>query len=159
MTTTAAKTENKTFAEPDETRTFERGQVDLVDIAGTQIGRLTIRAGPGPTVWEQIMTITTRIHRQPVRTSMAFATATAVLLGAPACGTEHAADRAPGSLGQATAPSPSAEVPPDVAECLREQAKAKGATLRCWELTQPDDGEPSVLAPTGRPIPLPGSNG
>jgi len=45
MTTTAAKTENKTFAEPDETRTFERGQVDLVDIAGTQIGRLTLQPG------------------------------------------------------------------------------------------------------------------
>jgi quercetin dioxygenase-like cupin family protein len=45
MTTTAAKTENKTFAEPDETRTFERGQVDLVDIAGTQIGRLTLEPG------------------------------------------------------------------------------------------------------------------
>ena len=45
MTTTAAKTENKTFAEPDETRTFERGQVDLVDIADTQIGRLTLQPG------------------------------------------------------------------------------------------------------------------
>ena len=45
MTTTAAKTETKTFAEPDETRTFERGQVDLVDIAGTQIGRLTLQPG------------------------------------------------------------------------------------------------------------------
>ena len=45
MTTTTAKTENKTFAEPDETRTFERGQVDLVDIAGTQIGRLTLQPG------------------------------------------------------------------------------------------------------------------
>jgi len=45
MTTTAAKTENKTFASPDETRTFERGQVDLVDIAGTQIGRLTLQPG------------------------------------------------------------------------------------------------------------------
>ena len=45
MTTTAAKTETKTFASPDETRTFERGQVDLVDIAGTQIGRLTLQPG------------------------------------------------------------------------------------------------------------------
>lgn len=49
MSTTTAgtenKTENKTFAEPDETRTFERGQVDLVDIAGTQIGRLTLQPG------------------------------------------------------------------------------------------------------------------
>ncbi len=45
MTTTAAKMEQKTFAEPDETRTFERGVVDLVDIAGTQIGRLTLQPG------------------------------------------------------------------------------------------------------------------
>jgi quercetin dioxygenase-like cupin family protein len=50
MTTTAAKTEKanaetKSFASPDETRTFERGQVDLVDIAGTQIGRLTLQPG------------------------------------------------------------------------------------------------------------------
>ena len=45
MTTTTARTENPTFAEPDETRTFERGQVDLVDIAGTQLGRLTLEPG------------------------------------------------------------------------------------------------------------------
>ena len=45
MTTTAARTEAKTFADPDETRTFERGHVDLVDIAGTQIGRLTLQPG------------------------------------------------------------------------------------------------------------------
>ena len=45
MTTTAAKTEQKNFASPDETRTFERGVVELVDIAGTQIGRLTLQPG------------------------------------------------------------------------------------------------------------------
>jgi hypothetical protein len=45
MPTTAATTENKSFARPDETRTFERGQVDLVDIGGTQIGRLTLHPG------------------------------------------------------------------------------------------------------------------
>ena len=45
MTTTTAGTESKTFASPDETRTFERGRVDLVDIAGTQIGRLTLQPG------------------------------------------------------------------------------------------------------------------
>jgi hypothetical protein len=45
MTTTTARTENKTFATPDETRTFELGRVDLVDIAGTQIGRLTLEPG------------------------------------------------------------------------------------------------------------------
>jgi quercetin dioxygenase-like cupin family protein len=45
MSTLTAKMEHKTFAEPDETRTFERGCVDLVDIAGTQIGRLTLQPG------------------------------------------------------------------------------------------------------------------
>ena len=45
MTTTAAKTETKSFSSPDETRTFELGQVDLLDIAGTQIGRLTLQPG------------------------------------------------------------------------------------------------------------------
>jgi hypothetical protein len=45
MTTTAAKVEHKTFATADETRTFERGLVDLVDVAGTQIGRLTLQPG------------------------------------------------------------------------------------------------------------------
>jgi hypothetical protein len=104
------------------------------------------------------MHITTRISRQLVRISVAVAMAAAVLLGASACGAEHAADRAPGSLKQAV-PSADPDLPADVEECLVNQAKAKGATLRCWELMQPDDGEPSVLAPTGRPIPLPGSNG
>ena len=45
MTTAAAKTEQKNFASPDETRTFERGVAELVDIAGTQIGRLTLQPG------------------------------------------------------------------------------------------------------------------
>ena len=45
MTTTTAKTENKTFDQPDETRTFELGKLDLVDIADTQIGRLTLQPG------------------------------------------------------------------------------------------------------------------
>jgi hypothetical protein len=45
MSTTTAGTESKTFASPDETRTFELGRVDLVDIAGTQIGRITAQPG------------------------------------------------------------------------------------------------------------------
>ena len=45
MTTTAARTEHKNFAEPDETRTFERGRVDLVRIGGSEIGRLTLEPG------------------------------------------------------------------------------------------------------------------
>ena len=37
--------EHKTFAAADETRTFERGQVDLVSIGNAEIGRLTLQPG------------------------------------------------------------------------------------------------------------------
>jgi hypothetical protein len=37
--------EQKTFASPDETRTFERGQVDLITIGGSEIGRLIFQPG------------------------------------------------------------------------------------------------------------------
>lgn len=45
MTTTAAAVEQKTFQQPDETRSFEFGKVELVSIAGTEIGRLTLQPG------------------------------------------------------------------------------------------------------------------
>ena len=45
MTTTAATAEQKTFTSPDETRTFENGIVELVDIGDSQIGRLTLQPG------------------------------------------------------------------------------------------------------------------
>ena len=37
--------EQKAFDEPDETRTFERGRVDLLNIGGSEIGRLTLEPG------------------------------------------------------------------------------------------------------------------
>ena len=37
--------ERKTFEQPDETRTFEKGSLDLVDVAGAQIGRLVLDPG------------------------------------------------------------------------------------------------------------------
>ncbi len=37
--------EHKQFAAPDETRTFERGRVDLVKIGGAEIGLLTLEPG------------------------------------------------------------------------------------------------------------------
>ena len=37
--------ERKTFERPDETREFDFGRVDLVDVAGAQIGRLTLEPG------------------------------------------------------------------------------------------------------------------
>lgn len=40
-----ADAEQKTFERPDETRTFERGRLDLVDVGGAQIGRLTLAPG------------------------------------------------------------------------------------------------------------------
>ncbi|MDT4979176.1 MAG: hypothetical protein QOG07_1055, partial [Pseudonocardiales bacterium] len=39
------KAEQKSFHTPDETRTFERGSVDLVSIGGSDIGRLTLQPG------------------------------------------------------------------------------------------------------------------
>lgn len=45
MTTTTATAEQKSFDAPDETRTFENGVVDLVDIGDSQIGRLTLQPG------------------------------------------------------------------------------------------------------------------
>lgn len=40
-----ASAEQRTFTDPDETRTFERGAVDLVKIGGAEIGRLTLQPG------------------------------------------------------------------------------------------------------------------
>jgi hypothetical protein len=40
-----ATAEQKTFATPDETRTFERGRVEIVHVAGSDIGRLTLEPG------------------------------------------------------------------------------------------------------------------
>lgn len=40
-----AAAEQKTFGAPEETRTFPRGQLDLLNIAGCEIGRLTLQAG------------------------------------------------------------------------------------------------------------------
>jgi hypothetical protein len=37
--------EQRAFSAPDETRTFELGTMDLVKIAGTEIGRLTLQPG------------------------------------------------------------------------------------------------------------------
>jgi quercetin dioxygenase-like cupin family protein len=45
MSTTEALTEHKSFTEPDETRAFPHGRLDLVEVAGTQIGRITAQPG------------------------------------------------------------------------------------------------------------------
>ncbi len=38
-------TEQKSFDQPDETRSFERGYVQLLSIGGADIGRLTLQPG------------------------------------------------------------------------------------------------------------------
>jgi hypothetical protein len=45
MTTTAATAEQKNFASPDETRAFEHGVVELLNIGDSEIGRLTLQPG------------------------------------------------------------------------------------------------------------------
>lgn len=40
-----ASAEQKSFDDPDETRTFENGQVDLVQVGESEIGRLTLQPG------------------------------------------------------------------------------------------------------------------
>src|ERR1700682_6197875 len=39
------KAEQKTFEVPEEVRIFERGQLDLLRIGGSEIGRLTLQPG------------------------------------------------------------------------------------------------------------------
>ena len=45
MSTSTQQVEHKDFATPDETRPFPFGRVDLVDVGGSQIGRLTLEPG------------------------------------------------------------------------------------------------------------------
>jgi quercetin dioxygenase-like cupin family protein len=41
----APAAEQGTFRDPDETRTFEYGKLDLLNIGGSEIGRLTLQPG------------------------------------------------------------------------------------------------------------------
>ena len=41
----SAQAEQKNFGTADETRSFEHGRVDLLNIAGSEIGRLTLEPG------------------------------------------------------------------------------------------------------------------
>jgi hypothetical protein len=43
--TTAVRYERKDLKSPDETRTFENGRVELINIGGGTVGRLTLRPG------------------------------------------------------------------------------------------------------------------
>jgi hypothetical protein len=88
------------------------------------------------------MNITTLITRRSARASVALAMATAVLLGASACGSEH--DRSPA----------------DTSEKLVDGAKKRYSDRgRSPAGNQAGNGQESpVLPPDGRPVPLPGQN-
>jgi hypothetical protein len=45
MTTTGIAAEKKTVSEPDDLRTFEKGRLELVNIGGGEVGRLTLEPG------------------------------------------------------------------------------------------------------------------
>jgi hypothetical protein len=45
MTTSAHKTEHKSFATPDETRPFTHGRAEMVTLGGSVIGRLVLEPG------------------------------------------------------------------------------------------------------------------
>ena len=44
-TNTSTLAEQKNFATPDETRSFEHGKVEMLSIGGAEIGRLTLQPG------------------------------------------------------------------------------------------------------------------
>jgi hypothetical protein len=101
-------------------------------------------------------THSTHITRRLGLASSAVATTTVLLL-ASACGTENAVGQAPGSITRPTATSTERQSPADRAECLLYEAKSG---IRCPEQSQPaEPGPPEYLAPSGRPIPLPGEPG
>jgi hypothetical protein len=45
MTTRTDSAEQKAFTDPDETREFSHGRADILRIAGSEIGRLTLEPG------------------------------------------------------------------------------------------------------------------
>lgn len=45
MSTTTQMTEHKNFSSPAETRSFERGIAEILQIGGAEIGRLTLQPG------------------------------------------------------------------------------------------------------------------
>jgi hypothetical protein len=104
------------------------------------------------------MTITTT--RNTRRLGLASGAAAALLLLASACGTETAASQAPGSIRGPLTSSTEKQSPADREECLVAQAKHQDHGSACTESTQsPEVTQPQYLAPSGRPVPLPGPQG
>ncbi|ANY26196.1 MULTISPECIES: cupin domain-containing protein [Gordonia] len=45
MTSTEHRTEHRAFAEPDEVRTFGHGQIEVLNVGHSDIGRMTLQPG------------------------------------------------------------------------------------------------------------------
>jgi hypothetical protein len=102
----------------------------------------------------------TSTQRTP-RLALASGAGTALfLLLASACGTENAVSQAPGSISEPKAASTEHQSSTDRAECLVNQAKNGNGGIPCQEQTTSTEVEqPLYLAPSGRPVPLPGQDG
>ena len=94
-----------------------------------------------------ITTIRTATTTRRIGRASLAAGALSFLVLASACGTETATDDAPANTGKPAAASTWDEPPGDSSQDLLNQRKTQ----------QPDTSEPLYLAPSGRPVPLPGS--
>jgi hypothetical protein len=104
-------------------------------------------------------TRSTRSTRRLGLASSAVATA-ALLLLASACGSEPASSQAPANISGPKATSSEKQSPADRAECLVNQAKNRDSGITCDQPTESAEVEqPLYLAPSGRPVPLPGQGG
>jgi hypothetical protein len=105
------------------------------------------------------MSITTTHRTRRLALASAGAT-TALLLLATACGTENAVGQAPSRISKPSAVSTERQSPAERAECLVNQAKNGNGGIPCVEQTESAEAEqPLYLAPSGRPVPLPGQGG
>ena len=106
------------------------------------------------------MSITTTQRTRRLALASSAGVTTALLLLTSACGTENAVSQAPGSISGPKAASTEHQSPVDRVECLVNQAKNGNGGIPCVEQTESAEAEqPLYLAPSGRPIPLPGQGG
>ena len=85
------------------------------------------------------------------------AAAAALLMLASACGTEDAVRQAPAKISAPRASSTEHHSSADREECLVGKAKHQNSGASCTETTPtPEITQPLYLAPSGRPVPLPG---
>ena len=105
------------------------------------------------------MTITTT--RSTRRLGLASsAAAAALLLLASACGTETAASQAPGSITRPAGPVDRDRVARRPGGVPGPTGQATERRNPCTPATEPPEAsQPLYLAPSGRPVPLPGQHG